>query len=120
MRSISLRPPHIPCCSLILRAYARQSVFTVHDSHIDFALRSLALFASLRSKFGGGKKTWICGPRHAALYCHPESSNSALNFAPFNGNLVSVSRLGKKKKLFHQKNSRKREKMRLLVFCQLI
>jgi len=98
LRSISLSPPHIPCCSLILRAYARQSVFTVHDSHIDFALRSLALFASLRSKFGGGKKTWICGPRHAALYCHPESSNSALNSAPFNGNLVSVGRLWQEKK----------------------
>ncbi len=74
LRSTSLRPPQMPCGSLIRIAYSRQAPLTVQLAHISFARASRSALSSLRSAWVGGKKTAACGPLHAARACHASPS----------------------------------------------
>ena len=81
-RSISFRPPQIPCCSLERIAYSRQSLRTPQLAQIAFALDSRMSLSSLRSKCEGGKKSAVFGPRHAAFACHIASACRTLILNP--------------------------------------
>ena len=77
LRSLSFRPPQMPCGSRIRTAYSRQSGRTQHDRQIPLAARSRMNRSSLRSTWDGGKKTTACGPLHAARACHNSSPRLA-------------------------------------------
>ena len=81
-RSISFRPPQIPCCSLERIAYSRQSLRTPQLAQIAFAFDSRMSLSSLRSKCDGGKKSAVFGPRHAAFACHIASACRTLIHNP--------------------------------------
>jgi hypothetical protein len=68
-RSISFKPPQMPCGSRIRKAKLRQSLRTGQEAQTVLACRSRMALASLRSKWVGAKKmtAGLAAPSSASL-----------------------------------------------------
>jgi hypothetical protein len=77
-RSISFKPPQMPCGSRIRKAKLRQSLRTGQEAHTALACRSRTALASLRSKWVGAKNMTADWPRQAAPACQSSGAGKAV------------------------------------------
>ncbi len=83
-RSISFKPPQMPCGSRIRKAKLRQSLRTGQEAQTVLACRSRMALASLRSKWVGAKKMTADWPRQAAPACQSSGAGKAVTRVPSN------------------------------------